>query len=133
MPRVHVHKPGAALIRTGEFCYAAIAVVFWLFLPFPPTASELFASTNLALSAGVALMLGWRARALSPRLWWTALALCVWVLAIASHRVWHFVTDAPPTMTSIVSIALASLCWFSQLVVALGLRRARVDSPLIAR
>lgn len=122
---MHVHKPGAALIRTGEFCYAAVAIMFWLFLPFPPVAAERFASINLALSAGVALMLGLRAGALTPRLWWTALALCVWVLAIGSHRIWHLVTDTPPTMTTMVSMALASLCWFSQLLVAFGLRRAR--------
>ena len=108
------------IARWSEGVLAVVAAFFALSLPLPANWSTSILWLHWSGIAVFAAVLAWRLRQLTLPLWWAAAFLSAYVLlnAITSFdRFVQAVRDQPgPAVT--LSLAIASLTWISQLIVA---------------
>lgn len=127
-----MRRPGTRLVRAGETLYAAVALLLWLGLPFPPRRPELAPWLDLSITAVAAAVLAWRASALSRRGWWAAAVLSAWVLVPGLFTLGRVLGSAGSLGPGqLPSYAIASLTFVAQLLVAMGLywsRALRTDA-----
>jgi hypothetical protein len=125
---VLVPESALRLVRVGEGLYALIALLLWMGLPLPPHGTEWVASVHLLGTTILALVLVWRARVPSRRVWLAAAALAAWVLVVT---LWSIGSALPAFRragsgaASIPILVVASLPGIAQLLVASGLYRSR--------
>jgi hypothetical protein len=115
------------IVRWSDGVLALVATFFALSLPVPTSWSTSILWLHWSGIAVFAAVLAWRLRQLTLPLWWAAAFLSGYVLlnAITSFdRFIQAVRDQPgPAVT--LSLAIASLTWISQLIVAVCLYYTR--------
>jgi hypothetical protein len=115
------------IARWSEGVLALVAALLALSLPVPTSWSTLILWLHWSGIAVFAAVLGWRLRQLTLPLWWAAAFLSAYVLLnsiTTLERFVQIVRDQPgPAET--LSLAIASLTWISQLIVAVCLYYAR--------